>query len=165
MTVPADAPDRALLEQRARRLAAPVRVTSDASRQLYLAFTLHGERFAVEATLVCGAFRFVDFAPLPGAGAEVVGVTLWRGSFLRIVDLARILGGSRAGLDDRAMVVALGVAAPRCGLLVSELASVGPLSVADGSATLTRAEGEFVQHVTADAVQILDGHTLISTFG
>jgi chemotaxis signal transduction protein len=158
-------PDRALLELRARRLAAPLRSTEAASDRVFLEFTLHNERCALEALLVCGTFRFTDFAPLPGAGAEVVGVTLWRGIVLRILDLARVLGGSRSGLDDRAMVIAVGETAPRFGLLVSSLASVAPIVLVEDHVRTASRERRFVRHVTADAVQVLDGRALLSTFG
>jgi purine-binding chemotaxis protein CheW len=158
-------PDRALLETRARRLAEPVSAESDASHLDYLLFTLHGERCALEARLVCGTLRLTDFVPLPGSGIEVIGVTLWRGTLLRILDLARILGHSRTGLDDRAMVVAMGAPVPSLGLLVSTLSSVGRLPPAANANGGPQPEGSFVQHVTADAVQVLDGHALLSTFG
>ncbi|HVT38362.1 MAG TPA: chemotaxis protein CheW [Gemmatimonadaceae bacterium] len=158
-------PDRALLELRARRLAAPLRGTAGATDRVFLEFTLHSERCALEAQLVCGTFRFTDFTPLPGAGAEVVGVTLWRGAVLRILDLASVLGGSRAGLDDRAMVIAVGEIAPRFGLLVSSLASVAPIVLGEDLARIASRERRFVRHVTADAVQVLDGRALLSTFG
>jgi chemotaxis signal transduction protein len=158
-------PDRPLLEARARRLAEPVSAGSDAGHLDYLQFTLHGERCAVEAKLVCGTLRLTDFVPLPGAAAEVLGVTLWRGMLVRILDLARILGHSRTGLDDRAMVVALGAPVPSVGLLVSTLSSVGRLPPATAGNGIARPAGGFVQHVTADAVQVLDGHALLSTFG
>jgi chemotaxis signal transduction protein len=163
--MPASPPDKALLDLRARRLATPLRSADAGSDRVFLEFTLHNERCALEALLVCGTFRFTDFAPLPGAGAEVVGVTLWRGAVLRILDLASVLGGSRTGLDDRAMVIAVGEAAPRFGLLVSSLASVAPLTLVDDRARTASRERRFVRHVTADAVQVLDGRALLSTFG
>jgi purine-binding chemotaxis protein CheW len=161
--MPVSAPDRALLEQRARRLAAPLNVGNGASDRTFLQFTLHSERCAVDALLVCGTFRLTDFVPLPGAGAEVVGVTLWRGAILRIVDLERVLGGSRTGLDDRAMVIAVGESAPSLGLLVNALSSVGPLTEPEHRGA--RDQRPFIRSITADAVQILDGSALLRTYG
>lgn len=161
----AEGADVALLAARAKRLAAPLAADSAAVAELYLEFTLLGERYAIEAALVSGTFRFTAYVPLPGAAREVVGVSLWRGTFLRVLDLERMLGGARAGLDDRAMVVAVGERAARFGLLVSALLGVGPLPVAASPDRERQQMRPFVRHVTADAVQVLDGRELIRTFG
>lgn len=161
--MPADAVDFALLDARAKRLAAPAHVDLQSRSEAYLSFLSHGERFALQAALVCGAFRYTEFAPLPGFSPEVLGVTIWRGSFLRVLDLQRIVDVVRPGLDDRAMIVAVGEHGPSFGLLVSSLIAVGPLPEREG-ALPEREQRRMVRRVTADAVQILDGAQMIRTY-
>jgi chemotaxis signal transduction protein len=163
VTVHPDPCDHDLLAQRARRLAARADPADDGARQAGFGFRIGVEEYAVDPVLVCGAFRLLDLAPLPGAAPEVVGVAVWRGVFLRIVDLQVILGAARSGLDDRAMVVALGERAPRLGLLATGLS--GMVSLDTASASSDHRSGTLIWHVTANAVQLLDAAELIRTFG
>jgi chemotaxis signal transduction protein len=160
--VTVDRRNREILDARARRLATPLRSATGIGTP-WLEFALGRERHAVEATLVCGTFRLVEFVPLPGAGPSVVGMSLWRGAFLRVLDLHRLLGGIATGLDDRAMVVALGYGAAKFGVLVGDLAGVRAVP-ADAILPL-EPPAQFVTGVTPDAVHLLDGAALIRTFG
>lgn len=160
--MPADAVNVTLLEARARRLAVAAHVDLRSQSEAYLIFYSHGERYALPAALACGAFRYREFAPLPGFSTEVLGVTIWRGSFLRVLDLQRIIGIVRPGLDDRAMVIAVGEHRPSFGLLVSSLIGVGPLPARE--VLHEREHRHLVRYVTPDAVQVLDGAQLIRTY-
>jgi chemotaxis signal transduction protein len=162
---PSEAAAREILVERARQLARPLRAFLETTGEPVLRFALGSERFALTARFVFGTFRLHDFAPLPGAPSEIVGVAVWRGALLRVLDPRVILGLDRQGLDDRAHVIALGETAARIGLLVKSLDGVELLTGVTTPQHVEHGPRRFITHITADALQMVDAAALLRTFG
>jgi purine-binding chemotaxis protein CheW len=142
-----------LLADRARELARPIGTEEPQEEAISIvSFTSGGEAFAVDTRSARGVFRLTELAPLPGASAEVAGVTLWRGELLLVLDVQQLLGLAGSGLDDRAWVVALG----DLGTLTK-----GDLSEPERQTKSAGASTSYVRGVTADAMQLLDATALL----
>jgi purine-binding chemotaxis protein CheW len=156
-----------LLADRARELARPIGTEEPQEEAISIvSFTSGGEAFAVDTRSARGVFRLTELAPLPGASAEVAGVTLWRGELLLVLDVQQLLGLAGSGLDDRAWVVAIGDERRSRGLLAGKLGDLGTLTKGDLSEPerQTKSAGastSYVRGVTADAMQLLDATALL----
>src|SRR5690606_22692254 len=71
-------------------------------------FRLGRERYAIELENLFQIFALRDLAMLPGARAPLLGLTPWRGTLLRVLDLAAALGRTQTGIADRGRVLAIG---------------------------------------------------------
>jgi len=154
-----------ILEARARALARPLaheRAAGADSLRL-LAFSLGGERYAVELRYALEVFRLSTFSPLPGAPAPIFGLTAWRGEIVTLVDLRRMLGLPSQRLDDLRIALVLGEPSAPLAVLadaVDDVVDLDPRTLAaavDGAA----ASREYIRGVTPDAVLVLDAARLL----
>jgi len=68
-----------VLAARARALARPPAREVARDQLQLLAFSLGGERYAIELRHVAEIFRLRSLSLLPGAAAPTLGLTAWRG--------------------------------------------------------------------------------------
>jgi purine-binding chemotaxis protein CheW len=96
------AEEQALLEERARALAAPPATDPGGARRDIVRFTLCGEPFAVAAEHVLEALPLGAPTPVPGTPPFLLGVVNHRGRVLPVMDLRRHLvpGDTAAELTD-----------------------------------------------------------------
>lgn len=154
--------ERAVLEARARHLARSRSGETSEDRISLLTFTLGSERYALDARSVRGVFRLRHLVPLPGATPRVAGLTTWRGHILTVLDLERVLGIERTGLDDRAWVVVAESGALPFGLLSGEMGRLR--EVPESSIrNLEDSAAAAALGVTPDAVLVLDTDRLGTT--
>jgi purine-binding chemotaxis protein CheW len=90
-TVDSPEDERALLEARARELAAPIVEEHDADWRDVVVFVLGGERFAAAAEHVLEALPLGEPTPVPGTPELLLGVVNHRGRVLPVMDLRRRL--------------------------------------------------------------------------
>lgn len=156
---------RALLDERARRLArAPTSAERGETLEL-LAFALGGERYAIEARHVREVVRLQDLTPVPGAGRFVLGVTNLRGEVLCVADLRTFLGVPARGLSDLSRILVLGAEAAEFGVLADEVHEIRKLPQREILAppeTLPGIDREYLLGVTETALIVLDGAALLS---
>ena len=153
---------RALLEERARRLARPA-ATAPVGRIDVLVFELAGERYGIESRHVQAVFVLRDRAPLPGAEPPIHGVTAWRGDLLTLLELRATLGLTVSALNDLARVVVVGAGRSTFGILTDavhqivavDLAALHPLPQGAGK------NRPFLKGVTGDALLVLDPQQLL----
>ena len=101
------AEERALLEERARALAAPLDEDDPGDVRDVVRFTLCGEPFAVAAEHVLEALPLGAPTPVPGTPPFLLGVVNHRGRVLPVMDLRRQLvpaGDASAELTDAVAV-------------------------------------------------------------
>jgi purine-binding chemotaxis protein CheW len=154
-----------LLEARARALAKPVEDVRGRDEIRLMAFSLGGERYAIELGHVIEVFRVESLSPLPGAPAPVVGITAWRGELLTVLDLRPVLGQPTQGLDDLRFALALGEERAPIGLLVDgvdEILSVASRRIGPAPEGVA-VHREYVRGVMADARVVLDAERLVDT--
>lgn len=151
---------RLILEERARRLARPRDDMAGVETLGVLEFRVGRERFGLEADQVAGIMRLEHYTPIPGAQFHVAGIASWRGELITLVDLERLLGVDRTGLDDRAWAIAVELHGARLGLIASEVRGVSDIPesaldrTVDGSADIVLARGP-------EALVILNPNALI----
>ena len=115
---------REILEQRARELARPLAVPQTAGGIEVVEFTIARERYAIDAREVDAAFALRSLTPLPGAAPPLVGLTMWRGALVNVLDVRARLGLPAGALDDLRMVLLLAHPTIRAGVLVDAIAGV-----------------------------------------
>lgn len=146
---------RALLEDRARRLARPP-ASRMIPRALFecLTFARGRERYALETRFVMEVARTGDVAPLPGAPGFTVGVVNHRGAILPLADLRRLLGGGEPRGSEPSHMVVAGKVRPEIGVLADEVQEIVHIGIEE----LTGQGGDsLVRGVTRDGLVMLDG--------
>ncbi len=155
-------PEQRLLEQRARDLARPLAEPATDRLDL-LTFRLAGETCALATPWIREVFPLSQLAPLPGAPPPAVGITVWRGNLLPVLDVRATLGLPTATLDDLGRVLVLGRDTARFGLLVDEVGDirrVAPASIRAPAPGVAR-HTEYMDGVTDDAVIVLSAERLL----
>jgi len=66
-----------------------------------LSFTVDGELYAVDVTLVQKVARKLAITPVPSAPCEVVGIANLKGRVVTVLSLSRILGAELPYYEDR----------------------------------------------------------------
>ena len=158
---------KAVLEERARRLAQPPPGESHEGDAIeVVAFALASERYAVESRHVREVAQLTDLAPVPGAPEFLAGVTNLRGEILAVVDLRRFFGVPVRGITDLSRLVVLGGEASEFGVLadaVTGIVSVRPEELLEPLASATGTGGEYVKGMTKEGLIMLDGAALLES--
>lgn len=159
--------DRALLEERARRLAQPLAAPAPADTLELVTFTLANETYAVESRYVVQVFKLADLSVFPGAVAPLFGVTAWRGDLLTILDLRPVLGLSVGALNDLSTVIVLARVGERglFGILADTVRGVVTLPAAAVRDPAQVADRTYIRGITGDAVLVLEARALLDLGG
>lgn len=155
-----------ILEARARALA---RVPEPPRRQetmlTVVAFTLAGERYAIETRFVREVVRFTNYVPLPETPEFVIGAINLRGKILVVVDLGKLFGLPQRGLTDLSRAIILGVNQAEFGVVADETEGIADIALDDLHEPTGVAVGigrDFVMGTTPDAWVALNGAALLS---
>ena len=92
----------------------------------YVRFRVAGEAYAVSVSHVLEVANLGEVTPVPGARREVLGVRNLRGKILPVIDLAALLGTSRAAPPVRLLVAEAD--GRQAGLAIDEVTEVGELA-------------------------------------
>jgi purine-binding chemotaxis protein CheW len=154
---------RAIMEERARRLAQVPEVLDTGDTYETLTFGLGNERYCIETKYTREVVRFIDYTPIPGAPDFVVGVSNLRGEVVCIIDLRKFFGVSQRGITDMSRVIALGVETTELGIVADQVFEVAPLRAKDilHPPASTEVGHEYLLGVTRDAAIVLDGAALL----
>lgn len=112
---------REILERRARALTRRPAPEAAGESMTVVEFLIARERFAIEAAEVAAAFTLDALSPLPGAELPVAGITMWRGTFVTLLDVRPELGLSPAALNELRLVLVLAHGRSRAGMLIDGL--------------------------------------------
>jgi purine-binding chemotaxis protein CheW len=156
---------RALLEERARKLAQRSEQRSAETPLELLCFKLAGERYAIETRHVLQVLALVDLTRVPGAPAHLMGVTNLRGQVLPVFDLRVLLGIARPGLNDMSRLLVLGHGEAELGILADsadEISALDPGTLLDPAQAFAGLERACVRGVTSDALIVLSGAALLA---
>lgn len=136
-----------VLDARARALARPHALRSeDLEGTEFAVFVIAGERYAIDVQRIVAIDPLVHFAPLPGAPPYVLGLTVFRGEPLLVIDLGRFLEIPRPGVTDLSRLIVLGDLG---------ISAVGTLGIAADVAVA-------VERTLPDATTILDASALLA---
>jgi len=92
----------------------------------YVRFRVAEEAYAVSVSHVLEVANLGEVTPVPGARREVLGVRNLRGKILPVIDLAALLGTSRAAPPVRLLVAEAD--GRQAGLAIDEVTEVGELA-------------------------------------
>ena len=149
--------ERSMLERRARVLARPHADQVPArTLQARMRFEAGGEAFALDLADVAAVARPLAFTALPGTTAPLVGVAVWRGQVISVLDVAGLHGGRTAlGSATLRMIV---LAGGRTAVLADSSPEIAALSDAVRASTAGRAT--YVKAVLPDGTALLNGAAL-----
>jgi purine-binding chemotaxis protein CheW len=155
-----------LLEERARLLARPqlaarLQGRARAGTELeLLQFSLGQERFAIETRFVHQLLVPGVLTRVPGAPAQLRGVTNLRGEILPVFDLRELLAQTHAPSSDSARWLVLGAREPELCMWVDAVEEIVDLEPSALAASERAAD--FVLGVTPDARSVLRAARLLA---
>jgi purine-binding chemotaxis protein CheW len=150
---------RRILDARARALARGADTGADAGPLLaILSFSLSGERWAIETKYVQSTRRSAGTTRVPGLPDVFCGVESLRGEIMAVIDLARVMGMPAAPRPANGYLIVLGQDQAELAVLCDELFEVTTLP---RSALVTQGGGRHLAGLTADALLVLDGASLL----
>ena len=98
-----------VLDTRARALARPQALRDEDLEGIdFAVFVIAGERYALDVQRIVAIDPLVHLTPLPGASPHVLGLTVFRGEPLLVIDLARFLELPRPGVTDLSRLIVVG---------------------------------------------------------
>ena len=155
---------RALLDERARRLAAVPDSEKVAGEEIELVnFAISNERYAIEVRYVLEVIKFAGFTTVPGGMDWLVGVINLRGVILAVFDLRELFGVSQRAISDLFRVLVVGNERAEFGLLVDAAHEVSILPAGELLEPPPELTGrELLRGVTKDALAVLDGAALLN---
>jgi purine-binding chemotaxis protein CheW len=161
-----DQHDLAAMERRTRELARmrPARVQR-AGRLELVTFTLTAESYAVETRYVHEIMPVKELTAVPHTPEFLLGVTNLRGEILPVFDLGRLLGLGTRQHERTPLLIVLGETHPQFGFVAEAVEQVTTLEapgLTSCAALFGSASHEIVRGVTANALIILDGRTLLA---
>ncbi len=149
----------AVLRARSAALAAaPAEPRAAAALVRLLVFRTGAEKYGLALHSAREIARLSKIATLPGAPAAMLGIINWRGEFVTVFDLARLLGLSRASDSPLRYVIVLRGEEPRVAVAVEELEGLAALDLTQLQ-TPDRPGAKApspVKGISADAMLVLD---------
>lgn len=162
--VPAPGQRRAILEARARALAAGAPAEPGASIEV-LEFTLANERYAIESSWVSEVVPLRELTPLPGTPAFVLGIIHLRGEVISVLDLKKFFELPERGLSDLDKAIILDDGAMQFAILADAIVGVRRLLLDDVQPPLpmlTEVRAEYLLGITRQSEVVLDGRKLLA---
>lgn len=162
--VPSPGVRQAVLEARARVLAAPPPAAVGAGIEV-LEFVLADERYAIESAWVREAVPLRELTVLPGTPAFVLGIIHLRGEILSVLDIRTFFGLARKGLTDLDKAIVLDDGKMRFGVLADRIVGSRRIPVVDVQPplpTLSVIRPDYLLGVTREREVILDGRKLLA---
>lgn len=162
--VPSPGVRQAVLEARARVLAAPPPEAVGAGIEV-LEFVLADERYAIESAWVREAVPLRELTVLPGTPAFVLGIIHLRGEILSVLDIRTFFGLARKGLTDLDKAIVLDDGKMRFGVLADRIVGSRRIPVVDVQPplpTLSVIRPDYLLGVTREREVILDGRKLLA---
>jgi purine-binding chemotaxis protein CheW len=152
--------ERALLEQRARELAA-VEERQDDPHRPFLTFRTRQGEYAIALRHAREIVAVADCTPVPGLPARLLGLFTLRGAIVPLFDLHATLSGEAASATGGGLAVVLGREQPEIALATDGVGS--PLALSEGDLLPSPdLDPALVEGVTVEGVVVLDGAGLLS---
>jgi purine-binding chemotaxis protein CheW len=156
---------QAILDERARRLAAPIGDAANATQAELLevaTFTLSGEQYAIETRYVREIVPLADFTPVPRSPNSLFGVVNLRGEVLAVFDLRPLLGLGQGSISDLFRVIVLGRERAEFGVLADAVDDVRMLPADLFDLPGSDDQHRYVRGVTTEALAVLDGELVLN---
>lgn len=148
--------EQVLLERRAQALAKPFQhEAGKRSGSAFLVFAASGQRYALEARFVYEVAKASDLVRVPGALPHLLGVSVFRGEHLSVLDIARYLGTEAESSAARVFSVVCGEAQREFALVADEILDLQELDLDQVTWSEQRQYG-----LTHNGTFVLEGRSL-----
>ena len=158
-----------ILRERAKALAQqPEQQASQDSLLKVVAFTLSGETYCFETSLIGEIFNLKELTPVPCTPAFVAGVVNLRGEIVTVVDMTKFLGLPSRGIVDMHQIITLrdvADAAMRVGVLADALIGDRTIPFDEMQTSLPTLSGinaDFLKGIAPDGAIVLDARKILS---
>jgi purine-binding chemotaxis protein CheW len=157
---------RAILDERARRLAAPIAEPRRPADVLEIVtFSLGDELFGISSQFVREVVGLPNITPVPGAPRFLLGLSNLRGTILAVLDLLPLFGRTRTGLADLTRLLVLGLEQPEFGLVADAVRDWQVISrdeLSEPPQSLDNNTRRYFVGLTKTATAVLDGEALLA---
>lgn len=154
--------DRAILEQRARALAAPLLASTNAATEV-ITFSLNAEGYGIEVRYVYEVMRLNRIVPLPGLNTPFIGITNCHGHILPVIDLLSLFQTPQKTDPGKArQLIVLGQSKAELGVIVS---AMGPVMSVAADSIVPPGAGRRTDHLVGLVPELgilADGDSLLS---
>lgn len=157
--------EHAVLHRRAVILAAHKEAPARTRSIQVLEFTVGGERYAFETTLVNEVYPVRELAVIPGVPDFVLGIVSVRGRIVSVLDLRSIFGAPEQTRPPAHPVIILRSVAMEFAVAadaVSEVRQLPESAVQRSLASVAGVREEYLLGVTPDGVVVLDAARLLA---
>lgn len=154
----------AILQQRARELAAPPEQTSGETTIEVVCLQLAGAVYAMETGFVREVYPLKDLTPLPCTPPFVAGIVNVRGQVLSVLDLAALLELPAPGIGELNKVVILADEQMEFGILADAILDVRTLplrALQPGLPTHSGKRERYLKGISGDGLVVLDAGRLL----
>lgn len=131
-------------------------------------FQVAGERYAFEATYVAQVYPMSPLTALPGVPNFVVGITIFQGEVVSVIDLRSLLDLPLSKLTEPTSIIVLQGMGMEFGVLAEEIIGVEnyPIASLEPSLPLLADRARtYLKGVTLDRTAILDAAQMLSDPG
>ncbi len=153
-----------VLRERAKALAKPLAEPTPRGEALeLLAFSLAGERYAIEAASVREVMPLRDLTPVPCTPPTILGVVNHRGRILPVLDFRKLLDLNGQGVGEKRWVVVVDAEGMTFGIGAEAVMGTIRIQASDLAPPPRSLAGDrqaFIRGVTGDMVVVLDLATL-----
>lgn len=157
---------RAVLARRARRLAERRREEADSATLVtVLTLTIADERYAIDLAELREVVRPPRCTPVPGSGADCLGVVNIHGEITPVLDPSTLLGVTRSSGQAPGHLLLLRAGAVRAALPADRLGAIRRIDLATLNPPAAGGDGAaptFIRGVTEDLLAVLDVAALLA---
>ncbi|HEX6958815.1 MAG TPA: chemotaxis protein CheW [Ferrovibrio sp.] len=155
-----------IIEERARRLAAPPAAAGDDAIHVILVFRVGAELYGLDLAFVAQVVRVGSLVQIPGARPPFAGIFTLRGGIVSAFSLSQAIGQPQKPMTEQTRAIVCGTETSRFALLADEVLQVesvraGALTPPESTAALTGC----TRGLTATGIIVLDGEPLAKTGG
>jgi purine-binding chemotaxis protein CheW len=162
---PTAAQAQAVLRERARALAQPLRGTALGTPLEVIEFRLAGESYAIESAWVAEVFPLAGLTRLPGTPPFVLGIVNMRGEIISVIDLGKFFDLPARGLTDLNKVIVLQSREMVFGILADRVEGVCTIDaerLQGALPTLTDRRRDYFRGIADGRLVVLDGAALLA---
>jgi purine-binding chemotaxis protein CheW len=156
---------QAVLRQRARELALPLRSAALGTPLEVIEFRLASESYAIESAWVAEVFPLTGLTRLPGTPPFVLGIVNMRGEIVSVVDLRKFFDLPAQGLTDLNRVIVLQSREMVFGILADRVEGVRTVDaerLQSGLPTLTDRRRDYLRGIADGRLVVLDAAALLA---
>lgn len=154
-----------ILQARAKKLAhVGTSIETDEHTLQLVVFTLHSERYGIEAVYIREVYPLKEHSFVPGVPSFVFGLINIRRRIVSVMDLRQLFHMPIKATDDRTKAIILHHGETEFGVLAEDvigLKTVRLNELQDGLPTLNGVHAEFLKGITTDRLLVLDAEKLL----